>query len=289
MDLDGIVLIDKDEGITSFNTVQKVKRIFGVKKAGHSGTLDKAASGLLIVCINRATSAQNLFMSAFKRYRAKVVFGEETDTLDRYGTIIKTSEVHEYSDEEINYVLKMFLGKTLQEPPRFSAIHKDGKRLYKRALEGEKFEVDPREIEIKELKILDRNGKSLTFEVLSSKGTYIRSLGRDIARELGSCGHLTKLRRLESGPFSVEDAVQLSVLSEESAIIPLNEALKDIPQIKVSPDLVGLIYQGVSIVKIFSPTELDRIPKGYNRVTSENRLIAIIKQEENPSYFKVFN
>ena len=97
------------------------------------------------------------------------------------------------------------------------------------------------------------------------------------------------MRRLESGLFSVEDAVRLSALSKESAIIPLNEALKDIPQIKVSPDLVRLIYQGVSIVKIFSPIELDRLQKGYNRVTSENRLIAIIKQEEHPSYYKVFN
>ncbi len=289
MDLDGIILIDKDEGITSFDTVQKVKRFFSIKKAGHAGTLDKAASGLIVICTNRATSAQNLFMSTFKRYRATMVFGEETDTLDRYGTIVRTSQVREYSDEEIYNILNMFLGKTLQEPPRFSAIHKDGKRLYKRALEGEKFEVDPREIEIKELKVLDRNEKSLTFEVLSSRGTYIRALGRDIARQLGSCGYLTKLRRLESGHFSVEDAVQLSALSKNSAIIPLNEALKDIPQIKVSRDLVGLIYQGGSIVKIFSPTELDQLKKGYNRVTFENRLIAIIKQEEHPSYFKVFN
>ena len=289
MDLDGIILIDKDEGITSFDTVQKVKRFFSIKKAGHAGTLDKAASGLIVICTNRATSAQNLFMSTFKRYRATMVFGEETDTLDRYGTIVRTSQVREYSDEEIYNILNMFLGKTLQEPPRFSAIHKDGKRLYKRALEGEKFEVDPREIEIKELKVLDRNEKSLTFEVLSSRGTYIRALGRDIARQLGSCGYLTKLRRLESGHFSVEDAVQLSALSKNSAIIPLNEALKDIPQIKVSRDLVGLIYQGGSIVKIFSPTELDQLKKGYNRVTFENRLIAIIKQEEHPSYYKVFN
>jgi tRNA pseudouridine55 synthase len=139
------------------------------------------------------------------------------------------------------------------------------------------------------LKVLDRNEKSLTFEVLSSKGTYIRALGRDISRELGSCGYLTKLRRLESGLFSVEDAVQLSALSEKSAIIPLNTALKDIPQIKVSQDLVPLIYQGASIVKIFSQVELNRLKRGYNRVTSENRLIAIIKQEGGPSYYKVFN
>ena len=289
MDLDGIVLIDKDEGITSFSTVQKVKRILGVKKAGHSGTLDKAASGLLIVCLNRATSAQDLFMSAFKRYKATVAFGEETDTLDRYATIIKTSKVREYSDEEINGVIKMFLGKTLQKPPRFSAIHKNGKRLYKRALDGEQFDVDPREIEIKELKILDRQEKSRTLEVLSSKGTYIRALGRDIARELGSCGYLTKLRRLESGNFSVKDAVRLSALSKESTIISLNNALNNIPQIEVSRDQAGQIYQGIAISKIFSPAELDQIRKGYNRVISENLLIAIIKQEENPTYFKVFN
>jgi tRNA pseudouridine55 synthase len=106
VDLDGIILIDKDEGITSFNAVQKVKRFFNIKKAGHAGTLDKAASGLLVVCLNRATSAQNLFMSAFKRYRATVVFGQETDTLDCYGRIVKTSGVRKYSDKEINDVLR---------------------------------------------------------------------------------------------------------------------------------------------------------------------------------------
>ena len=289
MDLDGIVLIDKDEGITSFHTVQKVKQCLGVKKAGHAGTLDKAASGLLIVCLNRATSAQNLLMSSFKRYRATVIFGEETDTLDRYGKLVKTAEVRNYSDEEIHNAVYKFLGKTLQEPPYFSAIHKDGKRLYRRALEGEKLKVDPREIEIRDIKILGRDERSLEFEVLSSRGTYIRALGRDIARELGSCGYLSKLRRLASGRFSVENAVKLSDLDNVSAVIPLNEALLEFPQIRVSKDMVPLIQKGISIDRIFSGLELKRLKRGYNRVTFENRLIALIEQGEHPSYFKVFN
>jgi tRNA pseudouridine55 synthase len=289
VDLDGIVLIDKDEGITSFNTVQKVKQCLRVNKAGHAGTLDKAASGLLIVCLNRATSAQNLFMSAFKRYQAKILFGEETDTLDRYGKLVKTSQVRYYSDEEIRSAVKKFLGKTLQEPPHFSAIHKNGKRLYKRALEGEKLKVESREIEIKDIKILSRDEKSLEFEVLSSKGTYIRALGRDIAHELGTCGYITKLRRLTSGKLSVENAVKLKDLNDASAVIPLNEALKDLPQIRVTRDLVALIHSGVSLERIFPEPELTRLKQGYNRVTCENNLIAIIEKGEYPSYFKVFN
>ena len=181
------------------------------------------------------------------------------------------------------------MGKTLQKPPYFSAIHQDGKRLYKRALDGEKVTINPREIEIKDIKILGRDERSLEFEVLSSKGTYIRALGRDIARELGSCGYLTNLRRIASGLFSVENAIHLSELNKVSAIIPLNEALKDLPQIRVSPHLVPLIQRGALISRVFSGFELRQLKRGYNRVTFENRLIAIIELNEHPSYFKVFN
>lgn len=288
VDLDGIILIDKEEGITSFHTVQKVKSRLGVKKAGHAGTLDKAASGLLVVCINRATGVQNLFMSAFKRYRAELLLGKETDTLDRYGKTVKTSRVYEYGDDDVNFVLKKFLGKTKQVPPYFSAIHKDGKRLYKRALDGENITIEPREIEIKEISLLKNRKDRMTFEVLASKGTYIRSLGRDIARELDTCGYLINLRRLESGFFSVGNAVKLDEINEGTAVIPLNKALNHIPQINVAPDMASMIFNGVSLNRIFPEDEWNVLVYGYYRVTLGSRLIAIIEKREYPRYFRVF-
>ena len=288
MDLDGIILIDKDEGITSFNTVQKVKSCLGVGKAGHAGTLDKAASGLLVVCLNRATGVQNLFMSAFKRYIATLLLGMETDTLDRYGKTVKTSSVFEYSDEDVNSVLKKFQGKTKQVPPYFSAIHKDGKRLYKRALEGENITIEPREIEIKEISLLENRKDKITFEVLASKGTYIRSLGRDIAHELDTCGYLINLRRKESGFFSVGDAFKLEEINKETSVIPLQKALNHIPQINVTPDMASMIFNGVSLNRIFPEDKWNPLVCGYYRVTLGSKLIAIIEKREYPRYFRVF-
>ena len=288
MDLDGILLIDKDKGVTSFEAVRKVKSLLNAKKAGHTGTLDKAASGLLIVCINRATAIQELFMGKFKRYRATVLFGTETDTLDRYGKIIKKETVHGFSDREINNVLMGFLGKTKQVPPYFSAIHKDGKRLYKRALSGEKISIDPREIEIKELNLLKNEKQSITFEVLASKGTYIRSLGLDIAHSLGTFGHLTCLRRLAIGYFSVANAVKIAEIREDTDVIPMNEALADIPHIRVDSEKAYKVYNGVLPIKIFTEKVWQSLDAGYYRVVFEDKLIALIEKREKLSYFKVF-
>lgn len=288
MDIDGVLLLDKDVGITSFEAVRKVKRLLDVKKVGHTGTLDKAASGLLILCLGKATRVQNLLTSKFKRYRATVVLGLETDTLDRYGKVIKKQPASKITSVHIQNVLKKFLGKTEQIPPAFSAIHKNGKRLYRRVLDGERVEIEPREIEIKELRLLKAEKESFTFEVLASKGTYIRSLGRDITYALGTCGYLTDLRRLQIGRFSVENAVRLQEIDKNTRIIPIEEALADIPQITVDSGKLNYIKNGVSPVKVLENFRWQALNPGYYLVKFDDILLAIIEKNKTLRYFKVF-
>ncbi len=288
MDLDGILLIDKEKGITSFETVQKVKRLLKVNKAGHAGTLHKSASGLLIVCINRATAIQSLLMSKSKRYRATLLLGMETDTLDSYGRVIKREPVDGFSDEKIEQIFSSYLGNTKQVPPIFSAIHKDGKRLYRRALNGEDISVDSRDIEINELRLLKNERNSISFEVIASKGTYIRSLGRDIARSLGTCGHITDLRRLEIGTFSVERALKLKEIRENTGVISINDALEDLDFVNVDYERMIKISNGFPLEKIFFKEELETLNQGFYRVIFNNTLITIIEKKDSVRYFKVF-
>jgi tRNA pseudouridine55 synthase len=286
--LDGIILVDKDEGMTSFEVVQKVKNRLGAQKAGHAGTLDKAASGLLIVCINLATSVQNILMSNPKRYRATVQLGAETDTLDRYGNITKRKKVGAVSTSEIERVLKRYTGEILQRPPLFSAIHHNGERLYRKALKGEKPLVNPRKVIINELKLIDRGSTELTIEVYASKGTYVRSLARDIAYDLGTCGYLSALRRIEVGPFSLSDAVQLSDVSGSGAIIPLANALEYLPWVEVEDEQASMVLNGVPVRKVLTSVDIRFGSERFFRVISHKRLLAIIEKSDSIRYFRVF-
>jgi len=286
--LDGIILVDKDEGMTSFEVVQKVKNRLGAQKAGHAGTLDKAASGLLIVCINLATSVQNILMSNPKRYRATVQLGAETDTLDRYGNITKRKKVGAVSTSEIERVLKRYTGEILQRPPLFSAIHHNGERLYRKALKGEKPPVNPRKVIINELKLIDRGSTELTIEVYASKGTYVRSLARDIAYDLGTCGYLSALRRIEVGPFSLSDAVQLSDVSGSGAIIPLANALEYLPWVEVEDEQASMVLNGVPVRKVLTSVDIRFGSERFFRVISHKRLLAIIEKSDSIRYFRVF-
>ena len=288
MALDGIILVDKDEGMTSFEVVQKVKNRLGAQKAGHAGTLDKAASGLLIVCINLATSVQNILMSNPKRYRATVQLGAETDTLDRYGNITKRKKVGAVSTSEIERVLKRYTGEILQRPPLFSAIHHNGERLYRKALKGEKPPVNPRKVIINELKLIDRGSTELTIEVYASKGTYVRSLARDIAYDLGTCGYLSALRRIEVGPFSLSDAVQLSDVSGSGAIIPLANALEYLPWVEVEDEQASMVLNGVPVRKVLTSVDIRFGSERFFRVISHKRLLAIIEKSDSIRYFRVF-
>jgi tRNA pseudouridine55 synthase len=292
------VLIDKEAGRTSFETVQRVRKALRAKKAGHAGTLDKAASGLLIVCIDGATSVQQLLMGGLKRYRAAVRLGVETDTLDSYGKVVKTLPAGVHSDGEIEAVFSRYIGKTLQIPPLYSSIHVKGKRSYLRTLRGEEFTLEPREIEVSELKLLGKGEDVIRLEVLVSKGTYIRSLARDIARDLGTCGSLLELRRLSIGPFSVDRSLKaddLALAIEEPKvkepkvpIIPLAEALGHLPRVSVDQESARKVARGVPLEKVLSEDVLDAFGEGYTRILFGDELIALVHGKTRPSYFKVF-
>lgn len=206
----GVVLIDKPRGLTSFAVVRQVRRLLGIKKVGHAGTLDPFATGLLIVCIGRpATRLIERFMAGGKKYRALLQLGVETETLDPEGSVIATAPVPVLHDEEIKGCLARFAGRQLQAPPAYSAVKHQGKPLYHYARQGILIAKEPREIEISSLLPVgyDPQARRLEMDVACSRGTYIRVLAADIGRALGCGAHLVELRRLGSGCFSVADSL----------------------------------------------------------------------------------
>ena len=199
-----ILLCDKEEGITSFSSLYDVKRRYpkGIK-IGHAGTLDKFASGLMIVLVGNATKLNPVFSSFGKSYIATIRFGEETDTLDPEGKVIKTSDFP--TEEEVDYALNSILGRSMQRPPLYSAVHVGGKRAYKEARKNREIEMPERAIEVYEAEKISYSDGLLTARFSVSKGTYIRSLARDIAYSVGKVARLEKLRRITIGPYSLSD------------------------------------------------------------------------------------
>jgi tRNA pseudouridine55 synthase len=225
----GIILIDKPEGVTSFGALHPVKKALGRKvKVGHTGTLDKFASGLLVVCAGGYTRLASVLTAADKTYEARIRFGIETDTLDPSGEI--TAEAAIPSRERLLEVLPDFRGTIHQRPPLFSALHVDGERAYKRALRGETVEMAEREVTVHSLELLSYREPFADIRVSCSKGTYIRSLARDIALAAGTRAHLSELRRTSVAAFSAAQAVRpdlfdptLHLLQGEVVIHALSE------------------------------------------------------------------
>ena len=229
----GVTLIDKPTGITSFGIVRKVRRLLGVKKVGHAGTLDPFASGLLIVCAGRgATRHIEEFMQGRKRYRAVLQLGMETETQDREGRITATRAVPDLTPADIEQCLQRFVGPQLQAPPPFSAAKHKGKPLYHYARQGIMIRKEPRAIEIYSLCCLryDASTHLLECEVVCSRGTYIRVLAADIGESLGCGAHLHALRRTESSGFTVEDALAGTLLDADNALEHLLSAMMSVDQ-----------------------------------------------------------
>ncbi len=204
--LEGFHLIDKPSGITSHRLLSSIKKTVASRgKIGHAGTLDSFASGMLIVLLGRYTRLSDYFMSAGKGYDALLRFGEETDTLDPEGTVVATAPLPRLEDLEA--VLPSFTGEILQAPPAYSAVHINGQRAYELALRGEAVEPEARPVSIQRLDLLSYGNGEARLRIACSKGTYIRSLARDIALACGSRAHLRELRRTFSGPFTLEDAM----------------------------------------------------------------------------------
>ena len=205
---EGVFPVDKPEGVSSFRMVKQVRRILGIKKVGHTGTLDPFASGVLVICAGRpATRLTSQLMAGDKEYEATLRLGVVTDTLDPEGTVIEKRPVPDITESDIAECLTKFAGEQMQAPPRYSAVKHMGKPLYYYARRGINVVKEPRLIHIKELHCITRSRATLTFRIVCSKGTYIRTLAADIGDFLGCGAHLIKLKRTRNGFFSLADTL----------------------------------------------------------------------------------
>ena len=216
-DVSGILLIDKPVGMSSNGALQRVKRLFGARKAGHTGNLDVLASGLLPICFGEATKVCGFLLDSDKTYSADIKLGEVTTTADSEGEVIRRVTDFAVSIEQARSAAANFVGDIEQVPPMYSALKRNGQRLYKLARQGIEIEREPRPVTIRAFDVTELNDRVLSVHVKCSKGTYIRTLAEDLGQLLGCGGHISALRRLEAGPYCVVDAMTLDEI--ESALI----------------------------------------------------------------------
>jgi tRNA pseudouridine55 synthase len=249
----GILLLDKRLGVSSNRALQEVRRLFNANKAGHTGSLDPLATGLLPLCFGEATKVSALMLDDNKRYQVVVQLGVMTDTGDAEGVVIETKPVPELSIGDIQACLKQFVGEIDQVPPMYSALKHNGKKLYELAREGKTVERKARHISIFELKLLDFAKDQLRLDVFCSKGTYIRSLAEDIGHTLGCGGTVKELRRLEAGQFSIENArtiEQLTAMDQQSlfqCLVNVDKPLEALPAVQLSDEQTACIKYGQSV------------------------------------------
>lgn len=243
----GALLINKEKETTSRQEVNTVSRVLHEKKMGHIGTLDPFAEGLLIVLAGRATKIAPFIEQLDKTYLAKLKLGQKTDTGDKDGNIIEEKKVPILERSKINEIIQQFLGKSLQTPPKYSALKVNGERAYALARKNVDFELKQREIEVFEIGLVNFNGPDeITFICCVSKGTYVRSLAEDIAQKLGTVGHLIELTRVKIGKYSIENSVKAVDVTPEK-IISVDEMLKDFPSVFVENDEAKKAKNGVPL------------------------------------------
>lgn len=252
--MQGILIINKPQGFTSQDVVSKVKKILNIKKAGHTGTLDPLATGVLPVLLGNYTKLSKYLIEHDKIYRAKVKLGEMKDTGDSEGTTINVQDVdtNKLSEENIRKVLGSFLGKQKQIPPMYSAIKVDGKKLYEYAREGIEVKVEPRDIEIYSIKLLNIENLEIEFEVKCSKGTYIRTLCEDIAKKLETVGYMSFLQRILVDKFSIDDSIDFETLEKtkdniEEKLITMEEVFSNLNKLKLIDRKKELFLNGVML------------------------------------------
>jgi tRNA pseudouridine55 synthase len=251
----GWLVLDKPQGMTSTQAVGAVRRLYAAQKAGHAGTLDPLATGILPIALGEATKTVPFAVEGDKAYRFTVRFGAETDTDDAEGQIVRSCDVLP-ARAAIEAVLPDFTGEIMQVPPRFSAIKVDGARAYDLAREGEEVELEARPVLIDDLRLIDMpDAATAIFEADCGKGTYVRALARDMGRALGSCGHVIALRRTAVGPFDEATAVKLEQLeaaaSEGEAgryLLPVEAALQALPDLSVGPNDAAALARGQAVL-----------------------------------------
>lgn len=265
--LTGILLLDKPIGCSSNAALQTVKRLYDARKAGHTGSLDPLATGLLPICFGHATKLSGYLLDADKSYWVRAKLGERTSTADAEGEIVESKAVPTLDEQGVNTVLAGFLGDQEQLPPMYSAVKHQGKRLYELARAGEEVERKPRSIRVHELELLSIDGDILEMRMRCSKGTYVRTLVEDIATALGTVAHVSALRRTAVGPFSGEDMISMEQLQalakqEEGAqaaldklLLPLSSALDHWPAVSLDANSSYYVQRGQAVQVAHAPTE----------------------------------
>lgn len=273
--LSGCLLINKNVGNTSRDEVNIVSKRLHQKKCGHIGTLDPFASGLLIVLVGKATKISPFLEKKDKTYIAKLELGKLTDTGDKEGNVIEEKDVPVLDKEKVKEVLNSFLGESYQLPPMYSAIRKNGKHLYEYARKGEEVEREPRKINVFDIRLLSLEDNSLVFLAKVSKGTYIRTLGEDIAKKLNTVGYLSSLERLAIGNYSLNDATKADEVTEND-LISIDEMLKDYPYFILDEKLAKKALNGVPL--LFNSNDDEVLVK------DKDGIIAIYKKDHDNVY-----
>jgi tRNA pseudouridine55 synthase len=277
-DVDGILLLDKPAGITSNDALQKIKRIYKAARAGHTGSLDKPATGLLPLCLGEATKVSSYLLNADKTYVAVAKLGVVTSTADAEGAVLATNQVSEFNQLQLEEIIAQFVGDIEQTPPMYSALKIDGQRLYKLAYQGLEVERKSRPVTIHKIDLLQFDQYSFEIQVRCSKGTYIRTLVEDIGNALGCGAHVSTLRRLSTGPFNEEQMISMEtiehlskVCDETNAIldqllVPVDSALEHIPELSLSEEMTYHLCLGQAVSVPQAPRD------GLVRIYDHNRV-----------------
>lgn len=275
--MNGVLLINKEEGLTSRDVVNKVCHLFSTKKVGHTGTLDPLAKGVLVVTVGKYTKLNQDLTSTYKEYVATMKLGIKTDTLDITGTILKEEDVH-IDENKIIEVINSFKGVYEQEVPIYSSVKVNGKKLYEYARNNEKIDLPKREVDIKNIEVLDINDNIITFKTLVSKGTYIRSLIRDIGVSLNTCATMTDLIRTKQGRFNIEDTYTIDeVLNGKYNFLKIEDIL-DVEIIELNDKLEHKVINGVKLEY--------NLEKDYILFKKNNEEIALYKKDNE--YYKMY-
>jgi tRNA pseudouridine55 synthase len=277
----GVLVVDKPIGLTSHDVVQIIRRGTGIRRAGHTGTLDPRASGVLVVLVGPAVRLSEYVSASDKRYQATIHLGSSTDTYDAEGRITGSSPVDNITEEKFDEALQKFVGEIEQVPPPYSAIKVKGRKAYEMAREGEEVDLEPRTIQVYSLDVLEWAPPEAVIDVYCSSGTYVRSLAHDLGKALGCGAHLIGLRRTKSGRFTLRDAVPLRRLQEAfdagnwyKYLIPAAEALGDWPMVELNSEQVELVRHGHRV-------PADPAAKGLARgVSEQGDLVALLEIDD---------
>lgn len=260
--MDLVICLNKPSGISSHEAVTQVKKLLGIKKAGHAGTLDPMAKGVLLVCTGEAAKITRFLMSYEKEYVVTVKLGEETDTYDSEGTIVAVHDPGMITREDIESLLPSFVGEIKQVPPMYSAVKHNGVPLYKLARKGEKIDREPRRVHVKEIDILTFNNPNIILRIVCSKGTYVRSIVHDFGSSLGVGAHMTRLVRTRVGRFNIDQSTGLSRSDLVENALTMDEALYGMQEIVLSESSYRKAKNGIPVT-IPDDNKMNNISDAY--------------------------